>query len=187
MAQQLPVSIYGAVNRDGTLLGTQLGDASLDAVADLSFVHSFSGTLDGLAFSAVADIFYAIDGGGTQIIAFDTKTYAELYRLNIGETLPPYYAGYPVGTLVASQDGKYLALATPSGIRLINVAGEVTSPAPVFTQPTDMVFNHAGTYLYIATATGFVWPFNMLSRQFETPFDVGGPVSAWISRPMILS
>ena len=173
-----------AVNRDGTILATLLENVpsssatntSLDRASDYGFLHSYSGLDSGVAFDAVTDTFYAIGNSGTQIIAFDTKTFKELFRMNIGETVSAGVTQFDTGTLVASQDGHYLALETPSGIRLFNVANNVQGPSPSFTSPSGMVFDHSGKYLYIATADGHVWPFNLLMRQFETPYTFDGSI-----------
>ena len=171
-----------AVNRDGTILGTLLNgypyigatNTSLDIADKFNYVHGFSGMNAGVAFDAVQNIFYTIGNGGTQIIAFDTNTFGELFRLNIGETVSGSVTPFGTGTLVASQDGKYLALATSSGIRLFNFANTVQGPAPAFNSPTGMVFDHSGKHLYIATYDGHVWPYNLLSRQLEKPYTFHG-------------
>ena len=174
-----------AVNRNGTILGTLSNNypyigatnTSLDTTPNFGFVHGFSGMNAGVAFDAVKDIFYTIGNGGTQIIAFDTNTFQELFRLNIGETVSGSVTQFDTGTFVASQDGKYLALETSSGIRLFNLANTIKGPAPVFADPTDMVFDHGGQYLYIATYTGLVWPYNLITSQLETPYDFGGSIN----------
>jgi hypothetical protein len=175
-------SAGAAVNRNGTMLGTRTDnypyigatDTSLDNASNYGFVHGFSGMNAGVAFDAVKDIFYTIGNGGTQIIAFDTNTFKELFRLNIGETVSGNVTQFGTGTLIASQDGNYLALETASGIRLFNLANTVKGPAPTFNGPTDMVFDHSGKYLYIATYDGHVWPYNLITRQFETPYNFDG-------------
>jgi hypothetical protein len=175
-------SASAAVNRDGTILGTRSDNypyigatnTSLDSAPNLGFVHSFSGMNAGVAFDAVKDVFYTIGNGGTQIIAFDTNTFKELFRLNIGETVSGNVSQFSTGTLVASQDGKYLALETASGIRLFDVSKSTQGPAPTFAEPTDMVFDHSSKYLYIATYDGHVWPYNLITRQFETPYNFDG-------------
>ncbi len=175
-------SAGAAVNRDGTILGTRLNDypylgatnASLDNASNYGFIHGFSGMSSGVAFDAVQDIFYTIGNGGTQIIAFDTNAFKELFRLNIGETVPEGVTQFGTGTLVASQDGKYLALETASGIRLFNIGNNIQGPGPTFTEPTGMVFDRSGKYLYLATYDGHVWPYNLVSRQLETPYTFDG-------------
>ena len=171
-----------AVNRDGTVLGTLLNDypyigatnTSLDTAATFNYVHGFSGMNAGVAFDGVQNIFYTIGNGGTQIIAFDTNTFSELFRLNIGETASGNATQFGTGTLVASQDGQHLALATSSGIRLFNFANIVQGPAPAFNSPTGMVFDHSGRYLYIATYDGHVWPYNLVTRQLEKAYTFHG-------------
>jgi hypothetical protein len=174
-----------AVNRNGSILGTRVNDypyfgatnTSLDGAASFAFLHSFSGMNAGVAFDATKDIFYTIGNGGTQVIAFDTNTFAESFRLDIGESVTGNVTPFGTGSLVASGDGRYLALATASGIRLIDVTNTLPPAAAVFASPRDMVFDHAGNYLYLATYNGLVWPFNLLTYQLETPFDCGGSLN----------
>jgi hypothetical protein len=113
----------GAVNRDGTLVGIRTfgNGASLDTAPDFSFVHSFNGIDGGIAFDAVTDTFYGVNSVTDQIIAFDTNTFVERFRLNIGEDVSAGATQFGTGTLVASADGRHLALETVSGIRLFFV------------------------------------------------------------------
>ena len=41
-----------------------------------------------------------------------------------------------------------------------------------------MVFDHAGQRLYIATAEGLVWPYNLSTNSFGAPYDLGGWLNA---------
>lgn len=169
-----------AVNRNGSLVGTVIppggGGASLDTVPNFNFVAPFNGLDGGIAFDALQDRFYAVNNSAKQIVAYDTNTFAELLRLNIAEALSNGVTEFGAGNLIASADGRYLALATPSGIRLFNVADGTPSPppTPTFDAPTGMVFDHAGQHLYFATEEGWVWPYNLSSGQFEIPYNVGG-------------
>ena len=59
-----------AVNRDGSLVATQLYDrVSLDT-ADLQFRHSFAGLDSGVAFDATRDILYGVNSTTDEIIAY---------------------------------------------------------------------------------------------------------------------
>ena len=113
----------GAVNRNGNLIGLRRygTPASLRRASDFSFVHGFNGIDCGVAFDAVRDIFYGVNSTTDEIIAYNTNTYAELFRLAIGENLGPEALEFGPGTLVASADGRWLALATYSGIRVFRV------------------------------------------------------------------
>jgi hypothetical protein len=107
------------VNRDGTLVGTRLYSAglSLDTAPDFNFVHSFDAIDGGIAFNAVEDIVYGVDSVSDEIIGYDTNNFVEKFRRKIGEDVGD--SRDSVTELVADQNGRYLALATPSGIRLI--------------------------------------------------------------------
>ncbi len=41
----------------------------------------------------------------------------------------------------------------------------------------DMVFDHAGRYLYITTTDGFVRPYNLATGQLETGYNLGGSLN----------
>lgn len=105
------------VNRDGSLVGVELNCCSptLRTAPDLTSVRTIGGNYSALAFDAVSDTMYSVDYATDQIIAFDTGTGGERFRRSIGEDVPG------IGKLVASNDGRYLALATPTGIRIITV------------------------------------------------------------------
>lgn len=104
----------GAVNRDGTLLGTQIYNGLwLRTAPDYSLVHRFPEIDRGVAFDALRDIVY----GGTragEIIGYDTGTFAEVFRAKV-----PNLGISEFNTLVASQDGRYLAATAGSSIRLL--------------------------------------------------------------------
>jgi hypothetical protein len=179
----------GAVNRDGTLLATQLPEAdvahyaSLDTAPDLNFTHMFNRITHGVAFDAVTETLYAVSGITNQIIAYDTNTFAEKFRLSIGENLSDEQNfQFGTGELVASADGRYVALETPSGVRLFTVPTGRPTPTPppgpsaLTNIPTrrGMVFDHAGRHLYIATSDGFIEPYNLSTGRLETAYNLGG-------------
>jgi hypothetical protein len=112
-----------ALNRNGSLVGLRMygGPASLRRASDLSFVHGFNEIDGGATFDAVRDIFYGINSTTDQIIAYSTRTYAELFRLNIGENVGAFGDEFGTGTFIASADGRWLALETVSGIRVLAV------------------------------------------------------------------
>lgn len=180
---QIPASV--AINRNGSLLVTRRDTyATLDRSSDLSFLHSFNGLDSGVAFDAVRDLVYVVNTTTDQIVAYDTNTYLERLRFAIGENIPPndpynFTSGqFDTGTLVASQDGRYLALETPSGLRVISIPAETgPPPMPIFGKPRDMVFGRSRPYLYITTSTGFVWPFNLSTNSLETPYNIGGSLN----------
>ena len=126
----------GAVNRNGSLLVfRQTGHgASLKTAPDFQLVHTFSEIDGGVAFDAIRDTLYGVSTVTDDIIAYDTTTFAEKFRLPIGEDLTFLVTEqFDTGLLVASADGRYLALATPMGVRLFNV------PQPPVTVPGNAV------------------------------------------------
>jgi hypothetical protein len=168
-----------AANRNGSLLGTQIGsNSSMDTVSGFGYVHSFNFLDSGVAFDAQTDTFYGVDSSTSQIRAFDTNTFVEKFRMDIGETLSAGGSRFGSGNLVASQDGRYVALGTPSGVRIYTIPNNPPRPPPsAFGTPNDMVFDHAGTHLYITTAEGLVWPYDLVTDSFDTPYDLGGSLA----------
>jgi hypothetical protein len=123
----------GAVNRTGDLIAlrTYGSPASLNTAPNLNFVHSFNGIDSGVAFDAIRRILYGVNSQTDQIFAYNTITYAELFRLDIGEDVGQGTAQFDTGTLVASADGRWIALETDSGVRLFQVAGSpIPTPTP---------------------------------------------------------
>jgi FG-GAP-like repeat len=129
----------GAVSRYGNLVALRLPPiwdeppvTSLNTAPDFNFLHVFP--IDrGVAFDAVRNVLYGVNSGTDQIIAYSTNTFAELFRLTIGEDIPPFPTLVGTGTLLAGADG-WIALETDSGIRLFQI--------PNATHPTD--FNRDG-------------------------------------------
>jgi hypothetical protein len=168
-----------AVSRDGSFLATNLdGYTSLDAASNFGLITSFSGLDSGLAFDSKQDLLYGVNSSTAQIIAYDTNSFAELYRLNIGEQAVPFVEPFNQGELAASPDGHYLALETPAGIRLFDLPqGSPTpmpTPAPRLTSVRDFVFDSTSAYLYIGSDTGLVWRYALSSQTLESRYDVRG-------------
>jgi len=84
-------------------------------------VHSFAELDSGIAFDGQSDLFYGVNSSADQIIVFDTNIFRERYRFRIGEDVQEGRQDI-FKTLVVSDDGRYLALATGSGIRLFTLA-----------------------------------------------------------------
>ena len=116
-------STSGAVNRSGALLATYApsGPAvSIENASNFSVLHSFN-TLDsnGVAFDALHDTLYGINSSSDQIIAYDTTTFSEKFRFNIGENVQQF--GMDLNRLVASQDSHYVALMRPTRVLVFAV------------------------------------------------------------------
>ena len=126
--------ISAAVNRNGALLVTrtyQTG-ASLTTAPNFQLVHNFREVDSGVAFDATRDILYGVSKASNDVVAYDTNTFAEKFRLHIGEDVRFVRAidEFDTGVLVASADGRYLALETPMGVRLFNVPQPSVIPTP---------------------------------------------------------
>lgn len=185
----------GATNRNGDLVALRASGATTTVYAgiDLNFVRSVTGIDSGVAFDASNDILYGVNSSADQIIAFSTQTFGELFRLDIGENVFSSATQFGNGVLVASPDGHWLALQTPSGIRLLAIPTTFPSPTPTPTAtptPTpggnvlipsairrDMVFDFSGQNLYISNLTGTVRKFNLSTLRFETIYQPGGTLN----------
>jgi sugar lactone lactonase YvrE len=104
-----------AVNRDGTLFALQAGSSSL-WVLDRDFRPVRSLTAAAAAFDPLHDVLYAAEAGTNQVVAYDTHTWAPRYRLDVGEAVPGW-SPLGNGEMAVSGDGRYLFLATGSGVR----------------------------------------------------------------------
>ena len=67
------------------------------------------------------DTIYGVNNLRNQIIAYNTATFAEKFRFDIGENVDSGAPFVEPGKLVASQDGHYLALITPTTLRVFGV------------------------------------------------------------------
>jgi hypothetical protein len=173
VVEGLPNPYGAALNRDGTRLASGVYGASLDTVPGLHYLRSFFDINAGVVFDSSRDILYGLSSVVGQVIAYDSKTYEEKFRLNIGEQIPPYASSNP---LISSPDGRYLALATDQGVRLFSVADATPSqsPAPRIQDSRHLVFDHSGRYLYATTATGFVLRYNLATKTIDRFFSLGG-------------
>ena len=87
-------------------------------VMDQNFqVHNFlQGLSGGVAFDPNQDVMYAVNSATDQIVAYNTNTWQVMYQLAIGEATNPGQA-FGTGMMTVSNDGKWLFLTTPSGVR----------------------------------------------------------------------
>jgi sugar lactone lactonase YvrE len=114
------------VNRNGTLVATELGFANSGSLyygvsimdRNLNAVENLGPNFDGgILFDPTRDLLYAIDSTADQIVAFDTNTWTERFRIAVGENLGPSTA-FGSGVMAVSNDGRFLFLGTPSGVRV---------------------------------------------------------------------
>jgi hypothetical protein len=59
-----------------------------------------------------------VNSSTDQILGYDTNNFAQKVVLQIGENVPAGASQFGPGTLVASEDGRYLALQTSTAIRV---------------------------------------------------------------------
>lgn len=118
---------FFAVNRNGTRIAVEVGSSISILDSNLNGVENLTNVDGGLAFDPTKDVLYAASSATSQIIAFDTNTWRELYRFNIGEDIRPAYSyddpSKPLGNgvMTVSEDGKFLFLSTPLGVRVFNL------------------------------------------------------------------
>ena len=174
----------GAVNRNGSLLATRrFNRVTLETTTGFKFKHGYIERDGGLAFDGVRDILYATESVLDQIIAYDTNNYTELFRLNIGENIETGIAAFGSGNLVASDDGRFIALQTPTGIRLFVLpAGNPTPhptplPSPSFAKRRGMIFDHSNRFLYVSTTDGLIERYNLETSTLEHAYNPGGSLN----------
>jgi hypothetical protein len=171
---------YGsvAIEPGGSLLAARVGSKILvDALPGYRFRRSIRGRDGGIAFDGPHGRLFAVDRSTSTVIAYDTGTFAELFRIPLGEEVRTTPTQFESGTMIASPDGRYLAVRSTGGIRLLTIPPQPSSPPPPppsFGSPRGLVFDHAGERLYITTAEGWVWPYELASDTLKVPYNVGG-------------
>jgi sugar lactone lactonase YvrE len=156
---------YPTVNRDGTLRAVRSvypnGHSSplghdypvTVSVLDRNFnvVELVPDAGGGMAFDPTQDVLYIADPVTDQVIAYDTNTWAPKYRLDIGEPLPvndPNPTPLTDSEMAVSSDGRFLALATPSGVRLFDLpaANGVSAGLSLTGFPSLLAAGGTGTF-----------------------------------------
>jgi hypothetical protein len=111
------------VSRDGTLIAMlQSGTVQIRNATTLAVTKTLSGLDGGIIFDPIKDILYAIDSISDQVVAYSTQTWSELYRLNIQENATSA-AAFENGVMSISSDGKFLAVSTSTGVRILGLPG----------------------------------------------------------------
>jgi hypothetical protein len=109
-----------AVNRNGTLIALEYNGSVIVTDPSFNVVTQLANLDGGVEFDPVQDILYAVSSATSQVVAFDTRTWAVKYQLPIGESVTPGQA-FGSGVMAVSSDDQWLFLATPSGVREINL------------------------------------------------------------------
>jgi sugar lactone lactonase YvrE len=116
----------GAVSRDGSQLAMEIGSNVFIRDADLNLLTTLPNLGGGLTFDPIRDLLYAATT--TQIIAYDTNTWTETYRFDIGQTVP-FGRPFNDGEMAVSDDGSLLFFATPTGVRVYPLGGSAAPHA----------------------------------------------------------
>src|SRR5262249_49315853 len=75
------------VSRDGSLTALEVGSALSIMNGALGAVESLNGIDGGFTFDPLRDMLYGVNSASDELIAFDTATFAEKYRLPVGENV----------------------------------------------------------------------------------------------------
>jgi sugar lactone lactonase YvrE len=141
-----------AVNRDGSLVAMEFQGGLSVMDRDLHTIQILGGLSGGVAFDPTQDILYGASPATNQIIAYDTNTWHELYRVAIGETIG---SGSPFGSgeMTVSDDSSELFLSTPSGVRMIDLPPATGQPAQLKVSgfPSYIGAGTVGTFTVTAT------------------------------------
>src|SRR5688572_11594734 len=86
---------------------------------NLQLVKTFTGFSGGLTFDPTRDVLYLANANTDEIVAFATGTWAELKRITIGENISSS-TPFGNGVMATSDDGNWLFVSTPSGIRIFD-------------------------------------------------------------------
>jgi hypothetical protein len=105
-----------AVNRNGTLMAIEVPGGLLVMDQHYNFRNFLQGVDGGVVFDPTQDVMYAVNSASDQVVAYDTNTWQVKYQLAIGEPTTPGQA-FGNGVMTVSNDGKWLFLATPGGVR----------------------------------------------------------------------
>jgi hypothetical protein len=131
-----------AVDRNGNMMawafdGVGVG-GHLQTLPNFTEIKGFPDFTSGVAFDATKDVIYGVGGQfRKQIVGYDLNTFAESFRMEIGEFVSDTYEQFSVGNLVASQDGRYLAVITPTTTRVLDVTTKTVAALPTPTPPPE--------------------------------------------------
>jgi hypothetical protein len=114
-----------AVSRDGSLIAVAGNPPGIEILGrDLTSRRVLPDFDGGFGFDSRIDVLYAIYSSATfnfqrrnRIVALDTSTWEELYRFEIGESVPPDAQR----RVLTSPDGGLLFVPTPLGVRLFEL------------------------------------------------------------------
>src|SRR5262249_24525112 len=157
-----------AVNGDGSRVAVEFPPAfsqpTLTSVLDgsLGVVEQLPTIDGGMAFDPTRNVLYGVNSATDQLVAFDTTTWAEKYRIPVGENMPAS-AAFGSGVITPDPTGRVLYLSTPTGVRVLALpaATGVASRLTLGGFPAFLPVGTPGTFTVTAldpdgnVATGF--------------------------------
>jgi Bacterial Ig-like domain (group 3)/Dockerin type I domain len=150
------------VSRDGSLTALEVGSALSIMNGALGGVESLLGIDGGFVFDPVRDVLYGVNSTTDELIAFDTTTFREKYRVAVGENVPAS-SGFGPGVAAIDSAGTAVYLVTPTGVRRIDLPSTtgVASRLAVADFPSFLPTGTSGSFTVTAldpagnVATGF--------------------------------
>ena len=113
----LPAAVP-AVSRDGQFVAMILSGQLTFLDRQLRTVGTLGCSVGGFGFDPQRDVFYVVDSSADQVIAYNTSTWQEKYRIDIGQNVD---AGFSAETMALSQDGTKLFVMTAQGVRVMSL------------------------------------------------------------------
>jgi hypothetical protein len=141
-------SALAAVNRDGSLIALKFGGQVSLYDRNLNVVRILGNLNGAVAFDPLRDLLYAGSLTTDQVIAYDTTTWAEQFRIDIGEHIGST-TPFGSGDMAVSDDGSLLFLSTLSGVRVLQ-----TPAAPGRAGAADPALMSAGLGAHTSWARG---------------------------------
>jgi Ca2+-binding RTX toxin-like protein len=109
----------GAVNRDGSLVAAFIANSVAVMTPQLTVVENVGSSVTGIAFDPTRDILYVTDTD--ELIAYDTDSFEELYRMNVGAILSSASFFTFQSTVTVSDDGNYAFVANGSTVQMLEL------------------------------------------------------------------
>jgi sugar lactone lactonase YvrE len=111
--------LAAAVSRDGALFSVTVAGNQSIVNAQFKVVENVVRLDGGVVFDPLRNVLYGVDSVSDQLVAIDTQSWVEKYRLAIGENVPAFstFDTGANGQMAVSGDGTMLYLTTPGGIR----------------------------------------------------------------------
>ncbi|MDJ0869720.1 MAG: thrombospondin type 3 repeat-containing protein, partial [Myxococcota bacterium] len=108
------------VDRNATLIGVEVETGVKLFTASRLAVGEIPGILGGFVFDSVADVLYGVEPQHDELVLFDTDGLGEIGRMPIGENVGASQT-FGDGVMSISDTGQWIALSTPSGIRVFEL------------------------------------------------------------------